>query len=99
MIIVRIFINAIIMAMEAGTIAGLAWIGYQYPYYFAGLTILTSFALGFVLERARFIYDLPFFFEKVGWLARSSTALSRRRGGVERPAGRSRRLAHVLGHG
>ena len=68
MIIVRIFINAIIMAMEAGTIAGLAWIGYQYPYHFAALTILTSFALGFVLERARFIYDLPFFFEKVGWL-------------------------------
>lgn len=68
MFIVRILVNALIMALEIGAVAALGWLGYRYPFYFAALTIAMSFAVGVVLEQARFAFDLPFFFEKVGWL-------------------------------
>lgn len=68
MIVVRIVVNALIMAAEIAAIAGLAWLGYNKPYVFAAATVVAAFALGFVLEQARFKNDLPFFFEKVGWL-------------------------------
>lgn len=68
MLIVRILLNAVIMAGEVAAVAGLGWLGYWHPYVFAGLTILAAFALGAVLEQARFTLELPFFFEKVGWI-------------------------------
>lgn len=68
MIVVRIFVNALIMAAEIAAVAALGWLGYHHPYVFAGLTVLASFGLGAVLEQARFVMELPFFFEKVGWL-------------------------------
>lgn len=68
MIIVRVFVNAFIMALEVAAILALAWVGFNYPYVFAGVTAVIAFALGAVLEQARFKNDLPFFFDKVGWL-------------------------------
>lgn len=68
MIVVRIFINALIMAAELAAVAGLAWLGYWHPYVFAGVTVAAAFALGAVMEQARFTMELPFFFEKIGWL-------------------------------
>lgn len=68
MFIVRVFFNALIMAGEIALILALAWLGFHYPYVFAAATAAVSFALGFVLEQARFKNDLPFFFEKVGWV-------------------------------
>lgn len=67
-IILRILVNAVIMALELGAVIALGWLGFRYPYWFAVLTIATSFAVGVVLEKARFTYDLPFFFDQVGWL-------------------------------
>ncbi len=73
--IVRILVNALIMAAEIAAVAGLAWLGYNHPYVFAALTVTASFALGAVLEQARFTMELPFFFEKVGWLRKAIYAV------------------------
>jgi hypothetical protein len=62
MIVLRILVNALIMAGEIAAVAGVAALGYYHPFIFAGLTGGLSFVLGLRLEVARLRYELPFYF-------------------------------------
>ncbi|MEQ1671030.1 MAG: hypothetical protein ABL893_09245, partial [Hyphomicrobium sp.] len=60
----RIIFNAILMILEVAAIAGIAWLGLNYPLIFAGLTAATALALGVGLEIARLKNELPFYFDR-----------------------------------
>jgi hypothetical protein len=62
MIVLRILVNALIMAGEIAAVAGVAALGYHHPFLFAGITAALAFALGLRLEVARLRYELPFYF-------------------------------------
>jgi len=62
MIVLRILVNALIMAGEIAAVAGVAAFGYHYPFIFAGITGALAFLLGLRLEVARLRYELPFYF-------------------------------------
>ncbi|MFN3868701.1 MAG: hypothetical protein ACK4MF_06510 [Hyphomicrobiaceae bacterium] len=66
MIVVRIIVNAIIMALEIAAVAGVAWLGFTYPLIFAGVTAGLAFVLGLMLEHARLRHELPFYFGRAG---------------------------------
>jgi hypothetical protein len=59
---VYIVVNAVVMALEAATVIGLAWLGYHHPYVFAALTAGLAFLLGLKLEAARIRHEVPFYF-------------------------------------
>lgn len=59
---IRILLNAILMAAEVAAIVGLAWLGWQYPFVFAALTVVVSLILGLNLEFTRLSHELPFYF-------------------------------------
>lgn len=63
MAVIRILLNAVIMAAEAAAVAGIAYFGYLYPFHFAALTALLSFVLGLRLEYLRLMNEIPFYFE------------------------------------
>ncbi len=62
MIVLRILVNALIMAGEIAAVVGVAALGYHHPFLFAGMTAALSFLLGLRLEVARLRYELPFYF-------------------------------------
>jgi hypothetical protein len=62
MIILRILVNALIMAGELAAVVGVAAFAYHDPLLFAGVTAALSFVLGLRLEVARLRYELPFYF-------------------------------------
>lgn len=62
MIVIRILLNAVIMAMEIAVVAAIAALGYLHPFLFAALTAALSFGLGLNLEAARLRNELPFYF-------------------------------------
>jgi hypothetical protein len=62
MIVLRILVNAVIMASEIAAIAAIAAFAFLHPFIFAGVTALLSFLLGLRLEVARIRYELPFYF-------------------------------------
>lgn len=64
MFLVRIFANAVIMALELGAIVAVAGLAYYYPLIFAGVTALCALFMGVGLERARLANELPFYFGK-----------------------------------
>jgi len=59
----RIFVNALIMALELAVIGGIAWFGYASPRLFAGVTVALTFALGLWLERSRLTFELAYYFD------------------------------------
>lgn len=63
MIVIRIVLNALIMAAELAAVVGVAWLGYTYPFIFAAVTAGLTVLLGLRLEIARLAYELPFYFE------------------------------------
>lgn len=63
MIIVRIVLNALIMAAELAAVAAVAWLGFAYPFVFAAVTAGLTVLLGLRLEIARLAWELPFYFE------------------------------------
>lgn len=63
MILVRILVNAVVMAFELAMIAAVAWIGWRFPVTFAVATGLSGLALGLVLERARLANEMSFYLE------------------------------------
>ncbi len=67
MILVRFFLNLVVLIVEVGLVAGVAWVGWQFPVSFALATGLAGFMLGLRLERARLSNELGFYF---GGLAR-----------------------------
>jgi len=62
MIVMRILVNAFIMAAELAAVVGVAAFGYHYPFTLAGATAALSFFVGLRLEIARLRYELPFYF-------------------------------------
>jgi len=62
MIILRIFVNGLIMAGEVAAVVGVAAFAYHYPFLFSAVTAGLSFLLGLRLEVARLRYELPFYF-------------------------------------
>lgn len=64
MALISILYNAVIIAIELGLVAGLAWLAYAQPLLFAALTAALAFAFGVYLEYARIRYELGFYFGK-----------------------------------
>ena len=62
--VMYIIINAFVMALELAAIAGVAWLGLNFPLVFAGLTTLTALSLGVSLEYARLTNEMPFYFDR-----------------------------------
>ena len=60
----HIITNALIMALELAAIAGVAWLGLNFPLAFAAVTTLTALALGISLEYARLTNEIPFYFDR-----------------------------------
>ncbi len=63
MIVLRVIVNALIMAAELAAVAGVAWIGWQYPYAFAAGTAVLAFLLGTHLDYLRLKHEYPFYFD------------------------------------
>ncbi len=64
MFIIRIFVNLLVLCLEAGTIVGVAGLGYTQPLIFAGVTFVLALWLGARLEYARLKNELNFYFER-----------------------------------
>ena len=64
MIVLRVAVNALIMAAELAAITGIAWVGWQYPYAFAAATAVLAFLLGLHLDYARLKHEYPFYFDR-----------------------------------
>lgn len=62
MLLVRVIMNAIIMALEVGAVVAVAWLGLSQPVTFAALTAVLSLIMGFRLEQARLGNEIPFYF-------------------------------------
>lgn len=63
MIVLRVVVNALIMVAELATVAAVAWLGWQYPFWFALGTAVLAFLLGLQLDFARLKHEYPFYFE------------------------------------
>ncbi len=63
MYILKLIANAVIMAGELAAVVGAAWLGYEYPFVFAGVTAGLGFVMGLRLEAARLRNELPFYFD------------------------------------
>lgn len=61
MILVRILVNAVVLALELAMIAAVAWIGWKFPVWFAVATGLAALVLGISLEQARLANELNFY--------------------------------------
>jgi hypothetical protein len=75
MIIVRFFVNLVILAIEVAAIAGVAWLGYRHPFILAGLAGVLAFGMGLWLERSRLKNELQFYFGRaassLSWIGTS----------------------------
>jgi hypothetical protein len=67
MILLRFIRNLVLLAVELSLIAAVAWLGWQFPLWFALATGLIGFLMGLGLERARLANELTFY---LGGLAR-----------------------------
>ncbi len=64
MVVLRVVVNALLMAAEIAAVAALGWLGHTHPYLFAALTGLTAFALGVHLDYVRLRHEYPFYFDR-----------------------------------
>lgn len=62
MLIVRVIVNAVILAIELALVAGVAWVGWRYPLALAGAAAVLALLMGIVLERARIRNEIEFYF-------------------------------------
>ena len=62
MIVVRFFVNLVILAIELASVACVAWLGYRYPFALAAVAGLLALAMGIALEQARLKNELGFYF-------------------------------------
>ncbi len=62
--VMRIIVNAFIMAAEIAAVVGLAWLGYRCPLILAALTFAVAFLAGIWLEIGRLRNELSFYFGK-----------------------------------
>lgn len=54
------------MAVELAAVAGIAWFGWRYPFWFAAATVVVSLGFGLWLEHQRLKHELPFYFDSGG---------------------------------
>lgn len=66
MAVLKILFNGLLMAGELALIAALAWVGWRYPMWFAGVTVAVAFGFGLWLEHQRLRHELPFYFDAGG---------------------------------
>jgi len=66
MIVLRVFVNLLILTAEIGAIIAIAWVGLHYPLPFAASTAGLALLTGLWLEHARLKHELPFYFRS-GW--------------------------------
>jgi len=66
MALVRIFLNACIMAAELAAVAAIAWLGWRYPFVFGAVTVVVALGFGLWLEHRRLKHELPFYFDGAG---------------------------------
>ncbi|MEM1371436.1 MAG: hypothetical protein AAGG72_04300, partial [Pseudomonadota bacterium] len=64
MLIVRVVINALLMAFELASVAALAWVAMHHPYIFAAVTGSLAFLIGLQLDFARLRHEYPFYFDR-----------------------------------
>lgn len=62
MIVVRIFFNLVVLALELALVATVAWLGWRYPMVLAGAAAGLALVMGLALERARLKNELGFYF-------------------------------------
>jgi hypothetical protein len=75
MILVRILVNALLMAGEIAAALAVAWLGYRQPIVFAALTAAVAAWLGVKLEYDRIRFEFPFYFERLPALGRIAAGL------------------------
>ena len=66
MALIKILLNGVVMAAEIAAVAAIAWLGWRYPFLFAGLTMVLALLFGLWLEHQRLKHELPFYFGKGG---------------------------------
>lgn len=64
MIIIHFLINATIVAVELGLVAGIAGLAWAQPVLFAAVTGLLALIMGLGLEQRRLAFEMPFYFER-----------------------------------
>ena len=57
--------NGVVMLLELAAIAGVAWVGFHFPLYFALGTAAIALLMGARLEYARIQNEIPFYFDRV----------------------------------
>ncbi|MEO1207430.1 MAG: hypothetical protein AAFV45_13980 [Pseudomonadota bacterium] len=62
MIVLRVIVNALIMALELAGVVAAAWLGIHHPFVFACLTAALAFLIGLYLDYARLRHEFPFYF-------------------------------------
>lgn len=62
MLIVRVFVNLLILALEIGAVVAVAWLGWRYPFVLAALAAVLALGMGLALERSRLENELGFYF-------------------------------------
>src|SRR5262249_17616732 len=62
MFIVRMFVNAVILASELAAVVGVAWLGYRQPMLLAALAAGLALVMGFSLARARLKNEIGVYF-------------------------------------
>lgn len=62
MIVVRFFVNLVILAIELVAVVAVAWLGYRYPMALAGIAAGLALTMGLWLEHARLKNELGFYF-------------------------------------
>ncbi|MDX2258531.1 MAG: hypothetical protein NW205_06395 [Hyphomicrobiaceae bacterium] len=63
MLVVRIIVNAVILALEIAAIAAVVWLGYAHPYWFALASLVVAVVIGLVLDERRLVHEYPFYFD------------------------------------
>ncbi len=78
MIVVRLFVNLVIFAVEIAAVAGVAWLGWRYPLWLAAIAAVIALGAGLAMEQARLKNELGFYFgrsaERLSWIG-STVAL------------------------
>ncbi|MCH9764962.1 MAG: hypothetical protein K0U34_03085 [Alphaproteobacteria bacterium] len=62
----KILLNGVVMLAELAAVAAIAWLGWQYPFIFAGFTMMLALVFGLTLEHRRLRHELPFYFATGG---------------------------------
>lgn len=62
--------NILVVAVELGLIAAVAWLALTMPLAFTAVTFLLALILGLQLENARIAYEMGFYFDRPGSLGR-----------------------------